>query len=134
MSKEVHARYEVSQGAVIENKKGEILLLKLCNRGWAIPGGHLRKNEDWIDGLQREIAEETGIKNLNVKNVLGVCIFGTCYGVCFHCALPDASGTDIVLSDEHEDFAWVSSKEDVSKYNFHHPALKDFVLKVFEAR
>ena len=134
MSEETHAQFEISQGAVIENEKGEILILKLRNGGWVIPGGHLHKNEKWLDGLQREIAEETGITNITANNILGVSTFGSCYGICFHCtALGNNSSIGIVLSKEHEDFAWVTSKEDVSKYSFHHPALKDFVLKVIEA-
>ena len=35
---------------------------------WDLPGGHLKTNEDPIDGLIREVKEETNLK-LNKKNI-----------------------------------------------------------------
>lgn len=93
-----------------------------------IPGGHLHVEEDWIDGLKREIFEETGIKKFEVRNMLGVSIIGTCYGVGFHCKIEN--DREVKLSEEHENFAWVKSKEDLEKYKFYAKILKDLVLKV----
>jgi len=42
-------------------KKDLLLLTKLSERGWDIPGGHLEQNESVIDALHREIREETKV-------------------------------------------------------------------------
>lgn len=132
MGNESHALFKVSQGAVLENGKGEILLLKLKGSDWVLPGGHLKKNEDWLTGLKREIQEETEIINFVVKGFVDISVFGSCYGICFH-VLVDTSPL-VVLSDEHEKFAWVSSQKEASQYTFYHPALKNCVLKVLESK
>jgi len=132
MNKESHFRHEVSQGAVIENGKGEILILKLRDDGWVLPGGHLHEGEDWFEGLSREIEEETGITGLHLEKVLGVSMLGSAYGVCFHCSL--TKSPEVILSDEHKDFAWISSIDGLANYNFYLPVLKNFVIKVFKER
>lgn len=133
MSQEKHAQFEVSQGAVIENAIGQILILKLRGGGWVVPGGHLQANEDWFDGLCREIREETGIENIKVVGFVNISVFKSCYGVCFHCRVPDDKIT-VLLSDEHDDYAWVSSTTEAAKYSFHHPVIRDCVMRVFEHR
>ncbi len=125
-----HAQFEVSQGAVIQNEKGHVLILKLHNKGWVLPGGHLHANENWLDGLRREIQEETGITDFEINGVVAISTFGTAYGVCFHAMVP--SSTPIILSEEHDEYSWVSSKEELDKYAFYHPILKDCALKVLE--
>lgn len=131
MSKDLHAKYEISQGAVIKNSKNQILILKLRDKNWVIPGGHLHKNEDWQDGLRREIFEETGIKEVSIDCPIDVSLFGSCYGICFECSV-GGDMQKIILSDEHEDFAWIFSVEELNKYDFYHPVLKKCVLKVLE--
>jgi len=131
MKKEKHAQFEISQGAIIENKDGTLLLLKLRDGFWALPGGHLHKNEAWLDGLKREIYEETGLDDLSIICTLGVCTFKNSYGVRFHCTTPQK---EVTLSNEHDNFVWVTSKKDVDKYQFHHPALKEFVVEVLAKR
>ncbi|MBQ9382610.1 MAG: NUDIX hydrolase [Ruminiclostridium sp.] len=50
----------VAAAGVIRNDKGEILLVKNIRRGWEYPGGMVENGENIIEGLQREIFEETG--------------------------------------------------------------------------
>lgn len=131
MSKE-HGIFTISQGAVIENLNGEVLLLKLTDGGWVIPGGHLHNNENWVDGLAREIFEETGLKNFDIDEVISVSLWKSNYGVCFRCKLLEKNHT-ITLSDEHTAFAWVKSICDIKHYEFHHPAIKEVVVKILAA-
>lgn len=128
MSKELHGQFTISQGAVIENRNGEVLILKLANGNWVAPGGHLHANEDWFNGLAREIFEETGIKDFTIKGIIAVSLWKSNYGVCFHCMV--TQDNPIILSHEHTAFAWVKSLDDAECYEFHHPAIKDVVLKV----
>ena len=56
--------------AMIENSKGELLLIKRSKFNshkpfvWEIPGGRLAKGEDPFEGLKREVKEETNIEKL----------------------------------------------------------------------
>lgn len=66
--------------AIIFNKKtGKILLINYLNEKanstkeftkgfWALPGGGLEDNESFEQGLKREIYEETGLINFELKN------------------------------------------------------------------
>ena len=59
----------VAVGAVIENERGEILLVKhVPQRGgywqgkWICPGGRLGYGEGIKEGIEREVMEETGLE------------------------------------------------------------------------
>jgi 8-oxo-dGTP diphosphatase len=53
--------HSVSVAAVVCNKAGQLLLIRRRDSGaWQIPGGQLRLGETIIEGLRREVLEETG--------------------------------------------------------------------------
>lgn len=57
----------------MKNKDNEVLCVKL-NYGsgnWTLPGGHLEKYESPIEGVEREILEETGFV-AEVENLVGI--------------------------------------------------------------
>lgn len=58
----VNDEFLVGVTGVILNKKNEILLLKHTYRQtpWSLPGGYLQKGEHPMEGVEREILEETG--------------------------------------------------------------------------
>jgi len=76
---------------------------------WDLPGGHLKMGENTIDGLIREVEEETGIK-ISKKRIEPL---GSVDNKTFHIARKDTMPEDIVvkLSDEHSDYAIVSYDE-----------------------
>lgn len=51
----------VSAAGLVENNKGEILLVLSPDRGWEYPGGIIEQGETIQQGLLREIYEETGV-------------------------------------------------------------------------
>ncbi|MEK7142770.1 MAG: NUDIX domain-containing protein [Patescibacteria group bacterium] len=60
---------EVVGSAIIENNKGEILLVrspKWSNK-WTMPGGHIEPDETISKALEREAEEETGLKLKPIK-------------------------------------------------------------------
>jgi len=59
----------IAAGGLVENKKGEFLLI-YRNRRWDLPKGKLKKEEKKKAGAIREIEEECGVKNLSVKGKL----------------------------------------------------------------
>lgn len=51
----------VAAAGVVTNEKDEVLLVKTYQRGWTFPGGQIEVGENLIDGVRREIMEESGI-------------------------------------------------------------------------
>lgn len=52
----------VANKAFLVNPQGKVLLMRLKNGKWDIPGGRMEHNEHPLEGLRRELQEETGIK------------------------------------------------------------------------
>lgn len=61
----------VAAGGIVENEEGDILLVKTEHGGWVYPGGQIEVGENLIDGLMREIKEESGI-DVEVAHLIGV--------------------------------------------------------------
>ena len=60
MTEKTLPAHGVAAGGIVRNAKGEILLINNPRRGWEFPGGLIENGENVIDGLKREILEETG--------------------------------------------------------------------------
>ena len=100
--------------------KNKLLLLKRCSHKpqanrWGHPAGKLDPGEDPVEGLLREIKEETNItlSKSNVAFVATVYVRYPAIDFVYHIfkttfdTLPD----NIVLhDDEHQSFAWVAKK------------------------
>lgn len=61
----------VAAAGFVENKHGEVLLVKDRRSGWVFPGGQVEVGENIIDGLIREVKEESGI-DVVVSHLIGV--------------------------------------------------------------
>ncbi|HSX31267.1 MAG TPA: NUDIX hydrolase [Candidatus Saccharimonadales bacterium] len=84
---------------------------------WHIPGGRIEPGEPFLEGLQREVTEETGLKIVceeplyvgewfpvikDQKNQI--------VAVYFACSLA-STDDDVQLSEEHDEYRWVAAKE-----------------------
>lgn len=123
-----HKQFEVSQNIAIQNTAGRILILEKDGK-WMLPGGRLEGNEAWLEGLRREVREETAIENFSVAKVLGVYTSdsGETYGVAF---LGTVEGNpEITLSSEHQKYVWLSL-EDIDAHEFWYEGIKQRLLSV----
>lgn len=108
----------VSQKAIVFNKEGKFLAIHRTATApskpntWDLPGGDLGFGENAIDGIIREIREETGLEvkdlkpfdvesHINEKDEFWVTIAYIAMGE------PDK----VTLSFEHDKFKWVSVKD-----------------------
>lgn len=69
----IRPRYQVAVGAMIFNDRGQLLLCEHTYRrlyAWGLPGGDLKFGEDPVDGVKRELFEETGLKVKSVRLLL----------------------------------------------------------------
>lgn len=103
---------QVAVKAVIQNKEGKFLIVREGGR-WQAVGGRLEKGEKLEEGLRRETREETGIIDLEVGKVIHVDEwFSKPEGELKHIValffLCSVDSGEVVLSDEHQEFAWVT--------------------------
>jgi 8-oxo-dGTP pyrophosphatase MutT (NUDIX family) len=54
---------------IVENEKNEVLLVRswFGHQRWNLPGGGVARGEDPLDAAKRELLEETGIKDVELK-------------------------------------------------------------------
>ena len=58
-TKQLQVHFVSAAGLVY--KDGKVLLIRSARRGWEFPGGVVEQGEAILDGLKREICEESGI-------------------------------------------------------------------------
>lgn len=107
----------VTQKAIVFRGDGKFLALRRGETApshplaWDLPGGELEYGEDPINGIVREIREETGLEVsevepfdvLSQENPAGFWVT-----IAYRCK----STTDkVVLSYEHNEYKWVSKEE-----------------------
>lgn len=123
-------------------KEGKVLLVKSVKRGWEMPGGVVERGETVLDGLVREIFEESGIvcgptqfvgfyQNLKEKKGYGPLegmILPTVANLSFLCEY--VSG-ELSCSEETIDAGWFTEEEALKMvtYPSYDTRLKDMIEK-----
>lgn len=100
---------EVSQKALILSPDDDVLVMCMDEETWELPGGRMGAYEKPIEGLEREVREETGLEVV-VDEPIHTAAWRNDDGrgrfsVVYLCATEE---TEITLSDEHCDYEWVS--------------------------
>ena len=94
---------------ILVNSERKVLFLKRSNYvnkfagEWDLPGGHLKIGEALMDGLQREVEEETSLKVLRVR------LFTKIDNISFFESVYEQGS--IVLSNEHTDHKFINPFE-----------------------
>jgi len=109
-----------SVGMYIENKKGELLLVKShkWNDKYAVPAGKIKYGETAVQAVERELYEEVGMKAKSVEFVDNIDMIKDPEFI----YKPEAhyvsrrfqvivSNNDVVLNNEAESFEWVQPEE-----------------------
>lgn len=113
---------EMTAGGIVwrKNSKGavEILLIQDIKDRWTIPKGHIEKGETARQTAEREITEETGLKQMKVMSWLGKINFryrrqNSLILMSTQIYLVKALGdtNDIVKEDIMNGISWVSANE-----------------------
>ncbi len=118
--------FEVIQSIVLKNPEGKILILSK-NEKWLLPGGRIQESEDLHDALIREVKEETGISDFSIGRVIdiGMNHDQTKIIITYEGAI---GGQNVILSNEHDNFNWVTFDE-LDQYAFWHEDIKKRILK-----
>lgn len=120
-----HVLCQIAQQALLENPAGELLILCRRDGHWHFAGGRLNENESWEDGLRREVCEETGITEFEIRQIMMVANWTwherPMYGVYFDCF---TDSTEIKLSREHAAFRWLNRNDHLDEINWWHPNLR----------
>lgn len=110
---------EIITGAIIRNRKNEILLVKNSKwKNWIIPGGHVDPGETIEQCAIRETKEETGLDAkfvgiLDFKELIDSPAFQRkAHFISFICIL-DVTSDDLSNADAREvsEYKWVSQEE-----------------------
>jgi bis(5'-nucleosidyl)-tetraphosphatase len=120
-SRHIGTRRERSAGVVVFREGpdvGRLFLLLDYGSHWDYPKGHVEENETDRDAALRELAEETGIRDVRLvedfrkeityffRSPKGQLVRKT---VVFFLASTDAR--EVLLSDEHVGYAWLTPEE-----------------------
>lgn len=112
------ALFSISQKAILKDKKGRILMMEKSGKGhWDLPGGKLDEGEDMLEGITREIQEETSLDKVTIGPIIyagrrsfeedgkpeRVMIFYACES--------DQKFDKIKLSDEHTEWRMMTSDD-----------------------
>lgn len=108
---------EITQKAVVFRDDGKFLAVRRGKTApsnalaWDLPGGVLEDDEDPVQGIAREIKEETGLE-VSEPIPFDVCgrkhPLGSRIAIAYRCK---AISTEVVISWEHDEFKWVTAEE-----------------------
>ncbi|MCM3745549.1 NUDIX hydrolase [Sporosarcina luteola] len=129
----------VACGGLVEDSDGNILIVKTEHGGWVFPGGQVEVGENLMDGVIREVKEESGI-DVEVSHLIGVYTNSALYKwydgvtdvptkVMFDFACKPVGG-ELCTSDETSDCKWVP-KDEVLEY-ITQPAIRARIEEYFK--
>lgn len=115
-------RFMVGAGCVMEHAPTGKILCLLRDRAnfqkgeWELMYGRIDQHEDVLTGLRREVGEEVGIVDFEVKKLLRVWHFyrgeekaeTEIHGFTFHC---QTQSDQVTLSTEHAEYQWMEPEE-----------------------
>ncbi len=124
-------------GGLVENEKGEFLLIHRRGK-WDLPKGKLEKGESIEACAVREVEEETGLQNLELKKLITITYhtydeFGKHMLKDSHWYRMNVSGKQVLTPQTEEDIVevkWVKKKDLKLYLDNSYPSIKDVLSLV----
>lgn len=130
--------FQVGIKALIRNSRGEVLVLHdQPYRGrskdlpiyWDLPGGRIKDNHNLLETLTREVKEETGIKNIQINDLVTATttnfkVVMDGYEVrlmilVYECKI--IRDYQIALSEEHQNYGWFTPQKTAELLSIKYP-------------
>ncbi len=119
-------RHIVAASALVRNDAGEILLVRTHRRGWEVPGGQVELGETLIDGLKREVYEESGVHaEIGRLAVVRSNISSSIVIFCFEARYLEG---ELRTSGETPEVRWAPPEQVLSMIE--HPAIRESVRDI----
>lgn len=126
-------------GGIVQNEKKEILFINRLGK-WDLPKGKIEAGEKEKESAVREVAEETGVKDLQLKKKIGETYhvydaFGKHFLKVCHWYYMTCSSTQILIPQSVEDITevkWVKTKDIKEPMENTYPSIKDILSRFFD--
>lgn len=126
-------------GGIVQNEKKELLFIHRLGK-WDLPKGKIEKNEKPEDCAQREVTEETGVKDLKLKKKIGETYhvydeFGKHYLKISHWYYMNCKSDQKLIPQAEEyitDIKWVKTLEIKEPVKNTYPSIKNILSKFFD--
>lgn len=124
-----HPRHIVAACALVTNDAGDVMMIRSPKRGWEVPGGQIEQGEALLDGLKREIMEESGI-TAEIGQLTTVTTRTTDPYIVIFCFLAHYIAGDPRPSEESPEVEWVARDRVLDRIE--HPAVYDRVKDMLD--
>lgn len=108
--------------AIIQHDGKVLLLLPKNKKKWHLPGGHIKTAETFVQGVKREVLEETELKVTSIKSIYKMHNFELFYCKC--------STSVVRLSDEHVSYKWAEVEKALDKMHLTRETHRDLIESI----
>ena len=119
----------VAVTALIRDRQSKVLMVRHPRRGWEPPGGQVEEGESLIEGLQREVQEETGVI-ASIGALVGVYSNIKPPAKVILCFLGERMAGELRTSSESPEAEWVAQDDVLRRVT--HPAIYGRVKDMLE--
>jgi 8-oxo-dGTP pyrophosphatase MutT (NUDIX family) len=125
-------------GGIVQNSAKEILFIKRLGK-WDLPKGKMEKGENQEECAVREVEEETGVSNLNLKKKIGVTyhtydLFGKHnLKITYWYSMVCAKGKNTIpqIEEDITEVKWIADKDVTAIMTNTYPSIKDILSSFF---
>jgi 8-oxo-dGTP pyrophosphatase MutT (NUDIX family) len=127
-------------GGIVQNDKKEMLFIYRLDK-WDLPKGKVEKGENFEECAAREVEEETGVTNLNIKNKTGETYhtynaFGKHFlkiSHWYYMTCPKTQSLVPQIEENITEIKWVKTKDIKTPLENTYPSIRDILGKFFDA-